>query len=166
MRKLTVFGMIFGLMLMAVPAASADSTPRPFQGSAVGSVTFIPGTDCQNYGGLNFRTDGFAVGTSSHLGRTVLNTSHCSPEGPDFAGEATLVAANGDEVYIEYSGVNSPPDPDTMIIVSSTTFVIVGGSGRFDGAHGGGTLTAYGLFEGFEDFEWPASWVWEGTISY
>lgn len=166
MRKLAILGLVFGLMTMAVPAASADSASRPFHGSVEGSLTFIPGTDCQNYGGLNVRTDGTAVGTSSHLGRMVLSTSHCSPEGPGFAGEATLVAANGDEVYIEYSGVNSPPDPDTMIILSSTTFVIVGGSGRFDGAQGGGTLTAYVLYEGFEDFEWPASWVWEGTIGY
>jgi hypothetical protein len=67
-------------------------------------------------------------------------------------------------VYIEYSGANSPPDPDTMTIVSSATFIIVGGSGRFEGAQGGGMLTAYVLFEGFDDFEWPASWMWEGII--
>ena len=166
MRKLAILALALGLVMMAIPAASADSASRPFKGSVVGSVTFPTGTECENYGGLNVRTDGYATGVASHLGRTVLTTRHCSPEGPDFAGTATLVAANGDEVFIDYAGVNGPPDPDTWILVSTAEFVIVGGSGRFEGAEGGGQLIAYVLFEGFDDFEWPASWVWEGTIGY
>lgn len=165
MRKLAVLVLILGLAAIEVPAANAG-TSRPFHGSADGSVAFVPGTECQNYGGQNVRTDGSATGTASHLGRMTLTTSHCSPEGPEFAGEATLAAANRDEVYIEYAGVNAPPDPDTSVIVSTADFTIVGGSGQFEDAEGGGVLTAFVLFEGLDDPEWPASWMWQGTIDY
>ncbi len=77
-----------------------------------------------------------------------------------------MVAANGDEVYLEYAGVSSPPDPDTGILVSATDFVIIGGTGRFEGAEGSGVFTAYVVFEGIGDPEWPVSFVWEGSIGY
>ena len=166
MRKTAVLALVVSIAMLAAPAASADSASRPLKGSAVGSVSFVVGTECQNYDGLNVRTDGNATGTSSHLGRTVLITRHCAPEGPQFAGTATLVAANGDEVYVEYHGTNEPPDPGTSILVSTAGFVIVGGSGRFQGAEGGGKLIAYVLSEGLAVPEWPATWVWDGTIGY
>ncbi len=168
MRKLAILAMVLGLAMVSTPAAGADSASRPFKGSVVGSVSFILGSECENYGGLNVRTDGYATGTASHLGRTIMISRHCSPEGSDpiTDGLMTLVAANGDEMYIEYTGVNSPPDPFTWILVSEIDFVITGGTGRFEGAEGGGAMTAYVLFEGFDDPEWPVSWVWEGTIGY
>ena len=45
-------------------------------------------------------------------------------------------------------------------------YVIVGGDGRFEGAEGNGEMTVDVVFQGLDDFEWPASWSWTGTIDY
>lgn len=168
MRKLGILAIVLCLAMVSTPAAGADSGSRPFKGSAVGSVTFPMGTECENYEGANVRTDSYAIGTASHLGRTVLMSQHCTPEpGVDtIAGGMTLVAANGDKVFLDYAGVNGPPDPITWILDSNVDFIITGGTGRFAEAEGAGVMTAYVLFEGFEDPEWAVSWVWEGTIGY
>lgn len=100
------------------------------------------------------------------LGETTLLTAHCTPEGAEIAGEATFVFADGDEIRVEHTGTNAPPDPDTGVLVSPTDFVIVGGTGRFDGAAGDGILTAFVLFEGLDDPEWLASWSWAGSLDY
>lgn len=163
MRKLTVLMSVLGLALVGAPTTSAQS--QAFEGAALGSLTFPGATECQNYEGQNLRTDGLATGLSTVLGETTLMTAHCTPEGPDIAGEATFVSAGGDEIHVEYVGANAPPDPDTAVLVSPTAFVIVGGTGRFEDARGEGTLTAYVLFEGLEDPEWLASWSWEGSLT-
>jgi hypothetical protein len=153
-------------------SASADPGSRPFTGSVRGEVTFtpVPDSECPPgglfYGGL--RTDSSATGTVSHLGRTVMSSRHCTPVGDLITGgHMTLVSASGDEVDIEYSGSAPFPIPGvTKVVVVSLTFEIVGGSGRFEGADGGGTMTAHVVFEGFEDPVWPASWTWSGSIGY
>jgi len=78
----------------------------------------------------------------------------------------TLAAANGDEVSITYSGAAPFPGPGTEVIVVEMDFEVVGGTGRFAGATGGGEMTGYIVFAGFDAPVWPASWVWEGTIGY
>lgn len=62
--------------------------------------------------------------------------------------------------------MNSPPDPATGVIVSESQFTITGGSGRFEGATGAGVLTAYFVFEGIGDPEWPITFAREGTLGY
>ncbi len=168
MRKLGTFAIVLTLAVMSMPSAMADAGSRPFAGSASGTVTFPLGTECENYGGLNVRTDSDATGRALHLGRTVLDGQHCTPEmGVNtIAGELTLIAANGDKVYLDYAGVNGPPDPVTLILVSEVDYVITGGTGRFADASGSGTMTAFVRFDGIDDPEWPVTWVWEGTISY
>lgn len=170
MRRISVLMIVFVLFAVgAIPAAGARPDSRPFKGSLVGSADFIQGTGtspfaCHNYKGGNLRTDSHATGTASHMGRTSMTSQHCTPEGVDISGgEMTLVAANGDEVYVEYLGT---APPSTEVIVVDLDFTILGGTGRFEGAHGGGKMTVYVVFEGFGDFEWPATWVWDGTIGY
>ena len=157
------------LMLMGFPGSvDAKSSSRPFNGTLRGEVTFpfvgydeCPASDIF-FGGL--RTDSEATGTVSHLGRTVMTSRHCTPAGAALeGGEMTLVAANGDEVYIAYAGTAPPPGPDGVIVVS-VDFDIVGGTGRFENATGGGEAIAYVMFEGFGDPSWPATWVWKGAM--
>jgi hypothetical protein len=96
-----------------------------------------------------------------------MTSHHCTPAGTEIAGgEMTLVAANGDEVYIEYAGFAPGPDPVTGIIYVEVDYVIVGGDGRFEGVHGGGEMTVDVVFEGMDDLEWAATWSWTGTIGY
>jgi hypothetical protein len=145
------------------PAATANASLRPFKGTVVGEVSFPLDTSCP----AGRRTDSAAVGTVSHLGRSEMFSHHCTPAGSDITGgRMTLVAANRDEVSITYSGSAPFPGPGTEVIVVDIDFEIVGGTGRFADASGGGEMTAYIVFAGFEEPVWPASWVWEGTISY
>lgn len=171
MRKALAVLAMAALLLtgLAAPAAGkADS--RPFKGFAHGTVTFVPFTPgCVNNDGFNLSSAGAAVGDVSHLGETTLTSSHCTPDpGVSFipGGRMTLEAANGDEVYIEYEADAPFPGPGTDVIVATIEFEIVDGTGRFEGATGGGDMTAYITFEGFADFEWAASWYWHGRIGY
>jgi hypothetical protein len=168
MRKTFLILLVMGF---AAPVG-ADSAERPFKGSIVGESTFpfvgfdiCPQSDLF-WGGL--RTEGSATGTASHMGKVEMTSQHCTPAGAEITGGAmTLVAANGDEVYVEYSGLTPGPIPGVgEVIVVDIDFEIVGGSGRFADAEGGGSMTAYVVFEGFGDPSWASTWVWEGTIGY
>lgn len=168
MRSARFFVLVGALLLMGVPGSvDADSSSRPFDGTLRGEVTFpFVGDECPAsdvfLGGL--RTDSEASGVVTHLGRTTMTSQHCTPAGAAIeGGEMTLVAANGDMVYLEYTGTAPPPGPDGVIVVA-VDFDIVGGTGRFDGATGGGQMTAYVVFAGFETPAWPATWVWEGAV--
>ena len=79
-----------------------------------------------------------------------------------------LVAANGDEVWMTYSGYAPYPVigvPSTIVV--DVDFTIVGGTGRFADASGGGEMTGYVEFPGELTLgPWPASWIWKATIRY
>lgn len=170
-RGLTVLAASLLLVVTLVGTAVAHADARPFKGSVAGEIMFqpvgmeiCPQTDVY-WGGL--RTDGFATGTASHLGLVAMTTQHCTPSGDTIAGgEGTFHAANGDEIYFEYGGTAPFPGPGTTVIVAEVDFVITGGTGRFADASGGGHLTGYVNFEGFEDPSWAARWVWTGSIGY
>ena len=74
----------------------------------------------------------------------------------------TLVAANGDEVHLAYSGY-APAPPESDVDVDAT---IVGGTGRFEGARGHVEMIGHVTFEGFQDPSWPITFEWTGSISY
>jgi hypothetical protein len=126
----------------------------------------VPDAACPNFGGLRsvFTTSGQAT----HMGAMALEFNHCTPAGPYLVGtEMTFVAANGDEVYASYTAGPIPVvGPDPVVFDAPVDFVIIGGSGRFDGATGGGHLTLTVSWPGFEPNYWPATFVFEGTIGY
>lgn len=168
MRRVIVILMVCALVLVGYTAtASAKSADRPFKGFVSGEVTFVP--DLGSPSPLDLWTDSAAVGNASHLGRTVMTSRHPTPETTDIRdGNMTLVAANGAEVWITYSGYAPFPVlgvPSTIVV--DTDFTIVGGTGRFAHASGGGQSTAYIEFPGVLDLgPWPAHWTWKATISY
>jgi len=170
MRRPILFLTLLAVIAMGLAApASARPDARPFKGTTSGEVTFVSDDDCPNFGGLKTVTN--TTGTASHLGRTAATAQHCTPEGADIdGGRATLVAANGDEVHLEYAGTVAPvvtqTTPIDTVIVAETPYEIVGGTGRFDGATGEGDMTVELLFKGFGPAPWPATWTWSGTIGY
>ena len=172
MRRSTMILSVAIVLVMAVAApASANSSTRPFKGSVTGAVTFNPvGLEVCPASGTYFgglRTDSMANGNASHLGKVAMMSSHCTPAGDTIAGGGmTLVAANGDELYLQYEGTAPFPDESTVVIVAMLDFAITGGTGRFANASGSGDLIAYVDFEGFEDPSWAARWVWSGAIAY
>jgi hypothetical protein len=156
------------LLIMAIAApVSADRGSRPFKGSVAGEVAFneVPVTVCPNWGGL--RTESAAAGTSTHLGKTAMTALHCTPLGDDFGpGMMKLTSASGDEVWIMYHGSAPFPGEGVTVYQGSIDFEVVGGTGRFADADGGGTMIIEIVFQGFEDPAWPARWTWSGAINY
>jgi hypothetical protein len=75
-----------------------------------------------------------AVGNATHLGRFTLDIPHLVTP-PNGAGDYHFVAANGDTLSAEFTGVSAPAGPGFLYIVETAT--ITGGTGRFTGATGG-----------------------------
>jgi hypothetical protein len=168
MRRFLVILMVCALALLAFSAtASAGSVTRPFKGSLSGEVVFTPDPASPSLSGL--WTDSSAVGKVSHLGKTVMTSRHPTPMGTDISGgNMKLIAANDAEVWMTYSGFAPYPVigvPGTIVV--DLDFTIVGGTGRFADAQGGGKMTAYVGFPGELSLgPWPASWTWHARIKY
>ena len=175
MKKFLVVLALCGLALLAFSAtANAGKKARPFQGYMVGQVTFTLGTpedpnDSPWFPPYGMWTNSDVAGHVSHLGASVLTARHPTPGGTDIAGgKMKLVAANGDKVWITYTGYALLPTPGvTDVFPVDLDFTIVGGTGRFAHASGGGDMTAWLKFLGYDVFAWPATFTWSGcTIRY
>lgn len=162
MRRFLVLLVVLGLVFVAWSAtASAATKARPFQGYMIGACSFVP--DATSPTGMY--TYSSAAGEASHMGATMMTARH--PSGFTFTGgEMTMVAANGRELHIEYIGGSAPPEPGAEFYDVDVDFTIVGGTGRFAHASGGGHLTVRLDFLGFDVFVWPATFTWHGKIRY
>lgn len=79
------------------------------------------------------RGQGTLVGRFTTEGELLVNTNTF-----EFTGTNTLTAANGDQIFIEITGMLTPTaDPEAFIISVETEFV--GGTGRFENVTGGFT---------------------------
>lgn len=127
----------------AVPVAAADPA-RPFGGHDRVVDTFTAPTTCPE--GALWRYSGAGTGQFLHLGDTSVAVTHCtfvdfaSGTGRFGPGTVTLTAANGDVLRLVHRGwfrlVNAP---DGLTSVFDIDWVVVGGTGRFEGATGAGT---------------------------
>jgi hypothetical protein len=101
-----------------------------------------------------------------------MDSYHATPDGYTFGpGYMTLIAANGDKIYLTYYGNNGdfdPAAPAGTVFHIPTTFTVTGGTGRFVGASGSGTnigmLTYPGSLESPDPG--PGTWKVTGTITY
>jgi hypothetical protein len=75
----------------------------------------------------------------------------------------TLTGANGDTVVLEDTFLSTPPDANGAFTFGGT-FEIVGGTGRFAGATGGGTVTGSAQFSPSREGG-VAEFSFDGTIS-
>ncbi|HSC48725.1 MAG TPA: hypothetical protein VLD16_00570 [Gaiellaceae bacterium] len=153
---LVLVTLVTTLALAAVALSAAGGTDRPFTGRTVGSADFLPDPSCP----LGFRSVTETSGTASHLGRVSFASNHCFAL-PNLItqGQGKFVAANGDELYLTYTGACNPPDFATCI----TDNVIVGGTGRFANATGMFQITAVVTNTAPPR---PVAMTWEGTLSY
>lgn len=107
-----------------------------------------------------FRNTQVGSGQATHLGRFQAQFTFCvdaadlfddiSPGElvgdesiPYWDGAGTLTAANGDELWIAVAGEIVPSSDPEFDFEFSDPFTIVGGSGRFEGATGGGTTRSF-----------------------
>ncbi len=140
-----------------IVGGSSPAILVPFKGtfSAIGTAADVPGDRCP---ALTVHIEG--PGTATHLGSLTTVQSHCVEPG-SFAftnGQFTLTAANGDQLFGTYQGEFMPLEPPLFTIDGAFTFT--GGTGRFDGATGGGDAS------GTQDLATGAATVvLEGTIS-
>jgi hypothetical protein len=112
---------------LALAAPAGQAVERPFHLDEEGTVVF-DGPNATSVG----------IGTATHLGRFTLYRSGTfyDPVGSvlQFDGRATLVAANGDELYSSIEGTL-----DSATGTGRLTYEWTGGSGRFE--HATGTTT-------------------------
>jgi hypothetical protein len=118
------------LVTLALWAGPAAATERPFRGSAELAITGA--TPVEGGTLLTFA----AAGAATELGRfTGSAQALVNTEGTAFtAGDTTLIAANGDELYLTCAGTIAQ---DGSV---SARCIILGGTGRFRGARGGADL--------------------------
>ena len=164
LRAASLFAALAALAVSA-GAAATGGADRPFKGDVAGGASVALDSSCP----IGLRTLSEASGTASHLGFVRMSTSHCTPVTDTITGgQATFVAANGDELYATYSGkcVPFPFPPVGGFFTCETTNVIVGGTGRFANATGESDVTASVQWLGFGTPVLPATWTWDGTISY
>ena len=181
MKKIALFILLCLVVVLVamspiVPAQQSNRTQtasHDIKAVLEGTLTFVP---------LPFTSDfpfPFDVGTLSvasaqvkGLGNSNVFTFH-HPGPPPSATEPSvvldgrffIVAANGDKIQGTYEGTTEPgTKPDQLI--GRAEWVITGGTGRFANASGTITATAYITVAGFDVFEWPVTWVLEGTIIY
>ncbi len=128
-------------MLATAGLAAADATP--FQASFQGSFT-ITFAGCAN-GDDHLQFAG--PGTATQAGSSVIAGSSCLRHDPLRPGcsiidtdNTVLTAADGSTIRFVNSGEDCL-DPLTGRITGTASYLIVGGTGRFSGATGQGSVT-------------------------
>ena len=94
-------------------------------------------------------------GTATHLGKFTIHFDFCCEDvGPGFnypgIPVGAFIAANGDELIVSTWGEVGPPDendPPNITERWEAPFIFLGGTGRFEGATGGGIFSAYNYIE-------------------
>jgi hypothetical protein len=141
----------------AQPAKVAG--PRPFEARFDEHVVSRTDIDPQH-----FREQQAGSGTATHLGQTSLSASLEVDETPfpttgcvsvSFTG--TLVAANGDELRFTKTGSVCPQKDGSL--PGHFQFSFTGGTGRFQGATGSGTVEGNNVNGAIVE-------TWTGTISF
>lgn len=117
---------------------------------------------------INVLVDG--VGTGTHVGNCIVHFDFCiGPFSNDssYYGDtfAYIVAANGDSLFVSIAGavVSTPLEdhPEYVVSYFRDPFEILGGTGRFEGASGGGMSDDYNHV----DYPGNSFHQWEGTIT-
>lgn len=102
---------------------------RPFHGTFEVTTTVVDPTPPDQ----EVIYDG--AGTATHLGKSTFYAhSFVNRPANQFHGTATLTAANGDDIYTEFTGSTTYFDNGTVYI--ERHYTITGGSGRFEEASG------------------------------
>lgn len=170
-------------LVFAAPAAATQAQPVPFAMHIVGvdqplnmSSGFPFVRDL--FGGRCSIPSDWVVavksgGTATHLGRVAVENSHCTqidifttPNPGTFQdGRMVITAADGDQLWIAYSGsfVFTPgATPDVGVSdIAISTMTVRGGTGRFEGATG--SLTGH-IIDNFP--AGPSTGDFHGTIVY
>jgi hypothetical protein len=143
--------------LSGAPAfAAVNGTDRPLNGSGSGTgvLTLTGGVPTGS------TIDGTTI--QSHLGLSAFHTVNVIT-GPTTADTTTTyVLPNGDTVT--FSGTSTTVFTGPTTFTFTAPFTVTGGTGRFAGASGSGTVTGTGSFDSPLTFH--LDFTLTGTISY
>jgi hypothetical protein len=121
---------VMALTALAVPALAGDCRPWKLVGAGETTGVGEDGTVFVEHSGV-----------STQLGRYSFVGGHqFTPDFSSSAGSGITTAANGDELWVIYEADIFPIGPDDPIPYVGTV-TVVGGTGRFANATGGGVLT-------------------------
>ena len=129
---------VLSALVLTLTLTSSALADQPFKASM--SESFVPvacpaGTLCANALGRG-NAAGMGNTTETSLGIVDLarwsSETGCAPE----AATTTLMAANGDQLFLTTNGAFCQTGPTTA--VDSGTYQVTGGTGRFAGARGSG----------------------------
>lgn len=129
-------------LTLVLPVTISARSSRPFKASIHGFAAPTPTGPCQL---TNAET---AVAQVSHLGRTTMESFEivelcANPEGADITGGFTMTGANGDKVSGTYNTLGHLDFANNEVTFAGQ-FTITGGTGRFEGASGGGSIEGFG----------------------
>lgn len=131
------------VLLACTAVVAANPHSRPFVVTLDGHANPMPTADpCV----LDNNEAG--VGHATHLGAITWTTHETvnlctNPDGADVNGTFALTAANGDQVFGTYQTL-AQLNFATNQVSAFGDFIITGGTGRFQGASGSGTIGADG----------------------
>ena len=145
-------------------AAFAGPTNVPFKATLTTQEELRPNpATCQSAPYLSGNTSG--SGHATHLGAVTGSGIDCITPTSAYTyafsnGVLTLTAANGDQLRAEYQGTLTPSATPPIYTIAGT-YRFIGGTGRFNGASGTGTIS------GLENLgTGQGNFVFNGTISY
>jgi hypothetical protein len=158
MKKLTRFGIVcvvLSLVLISPAAAARPGHEVPIKGSVTGAHWIdesAPGCD----EGALWRFESSGTGNMSHLGRVDYELTQCTFFDPSTGGfvfrdgTITFTAANNDTLVINQEGSSGGivSGEDLIGFTVDGTWVAGGGTGRFLGATGSGTMDGVGDIPG------------------
>jgi hypothetical protein len=154
-----------------------DAVTIPFKSHFMSSEQPKPPGYRESCGDLPFPPYSQAIqagsGEATHLGRFTFRATFCLDitdvlddgiltEGesfPYFNGYGVFTAANGDELWLNVEGAILPSDDPEYTGEFFDPFVIIGGTGRFEGASGGGMTKSY-----IKDNPNRVSHEWDGVL--
>ncbi len=148
------------------PRSSEKMVTVPFKVKYLGTYNYIgPSEECGEFPiYVNVIVDG--DGTGTHLGRSTIHFDFCIDDEGNYSDpDAYIVAANGDILNVSVGGqvIQGRQDDHPEFVTSywkDDPFVILGGTGRFEGASGGGTTDDYNSSEDSYSHH-----NWSGTIT-
>jgi hypothetical protein len=141
-RTLLILVTLLALAVVAPAAAVAKrgGAERPWKGRASGTVTF-------NVAAAPFPATATGTGRLSHLGKSEYTQQFTitltGPTTFTVAGTQTVTAANGDMLFMTFTGAGELAGPFDVGQSSETTadLTVTGGTGRFSDATGTQTST-------------------------
>uniref|UniRef100_UPI00321735C3 hypothetical protein n=1 Tax=uncultured Draconibacterium sp. TaxID=1573823 RepID=UPI00321735C3 len=162
--KVTTIAFVIGILLLSCSKTTTETFDAKFTGEYVRIYTGVEVIDCADEYECRVVVD--FEGTASQFGKVkgTFNFCACGPDGKYAPTDSYFVSSTGDSLFFTCHGnvIEGRLDDHPEFVTSywRDPFVITGGTGRFEGATGGGTTDDYNSSEDPNSHH-----HWMGTIT-